>query len=96
MTLQSYYDTFKFDVEFNIIYKLLKIYKVKFVRFIRVSFLAEKMECALKINNSQIKYRIKKTKLVLLWDVAVYIGGLLFMITFFLREGREVFFKKFS
>jgi len=26
--------------------------KVKFVSFIRVSFLAEKMECALKINNS--------------------------------------------
>ena len=73
-----------------------KKYKVKFVSFIHVFFLAEKMECALKINNSQIKYRIKKTKLVLLWDVAVYIGGLLFMITFFLREGREVFFKKFS
>ena len=52
MTLQSYYDTFKFDVKFNKIYKLLKIYKVKFVSFIRVSFLAEKMECALKINNS--------------------------------------------
>ena len=52
MTLQSYYDQFKFDVKFNKIYKLLKIYKVKFVSFIRVSFLAEKMECALKINNS--------------------------------------------
>ena len=43
---------FKFAVKFNKIHKLLKIYKVKFVSFIRVSFLAKKMECALKINNS--------------------------------------------
>ena len=54
------------------------MYKVKFVSFIRVFFLAEKMECALKINNSN-KVDNQKNKIgVELW---VAVGG--FMITFF-------------